>query len=213
MYEITPSEILDFTYCKRRWYLHRIENESNDKHILLVQGSIDHEDVDEFHKIIRGDVISITGMKVYNSDLNLYGVCDTVEIRLNECGCYIQKVNHNADIVSIERKHGKIRDCLEYKAELTAQVLCLEKMFDCDIEYSFIHYVESDEFVRVDINDELRNHVFKMIDDINSYYASPYIIKPKYSRKCKGCSMHDICSPRETNIDEYLKLLWGDLHD
>lgn len=66
----------------------------------------------------------------------------------------------------------------------------------------------SDECVRVNIDDTLRNHVHDVIQKINEYYDSPYLIKPAYSRKCKNCSVYNICCPRKNNIDEYLKLLW-----
>lgn len=62
MYDMTPSDILDFTYCKRRWYFHHIENIHNDNHILLVEGTKAHETVDEYHKTIRNGIVTITGL-------------------------------------------------------------------------------------------------------------------------------------------------------
>lgn len=212
---MTPSDILDFTYCKRRWYLHHIENIHNDNHILLIEGTKAHETVDEYHKTIRNGIMTITAMQIYSFKYNIRGICDTVEIQPNDTGNYISMIDHNADVIVIEKKHGKVRDCFEYKSELTAQILCLEEMLDCKIEYGYINYVESDKCISIEIDDTLRNHVQNVIRQINEYYESPYLIKPVYSRKCKGCSVCNICCPRKTNIDEYLKLLWeeGDRYE
>lgn len=208
MYDITPSDILDFTYCKRRWYLHHVENIRNDNHILLIEGTKMHEAVNEYHKIIRDGIMTITAMQIYSSKYNIKGVCDTVKIRPNDTGDYISLISHNADVIVVEKKHGKVRDCFEYKSELAAQILCLEEMLNCEIEYGYIDYVESDECIRIDMDDTLRNHVHDVIRKINEYCDSPHPIKPAYSRKCKNCSVCNICCPRKNNIDEYLKLLW-----
>lgn len=133
--------------------------------------------------------------------MNLTGICDAVVFTYNENNMLIP-------LFVMEVKHGKVRDCNEYKAQLAAQVMCLEEMYSCVIHNSYLHYFDDNSIVNVEIDDSVRKLVTDAVSYIREYDGA--IISAKYGRKCKGCSMYDICNPRETNIADYIEKLWGD---
>ena len=207
-YPITPSSILDYTYCPRRWYLHTLECQNSCSNIYLTEGSIEHENVDISTSKFFDNTLTLTNMTIYDDIHNLYGVCDMVEMTLDENGVMTNYLDKPVTIYPIEYKHGKIRDCIEYKAQLIAQILCLEYMFNCQINYGYIYFVDSDERVRVDATEKLRDFVISVINELTILQNSTDVIKPKYSKKCQNCSVVDICNPRNTQIESYIKDMW-----
>ena len=98
---ITASEILDFTYCPRRWYLHSRESQQNDNHYLLVEGNAIHDSIQSNKSLLKDAVFSECEVYVHNNDLNVHGICDRVERVI---------LNGYPIIVPIEIKHGKQRE-------------------------------------------------------------------------------------------------------
>lgn len=203
---ITLSSILDCVYCKRRYYLRNIEQQQNPSNIYLELGKQQHSDVDECTSGFIGDVFTMTNVSVYSEQYHLIGICDMIEFVESYDGENVIYLDYPVDIVPVEFKHGKKRCCNEYIAQVVAQAMCLEEMYKCKVKYGYIYYVDSDERFRVDITDNYRGMVIDAITFIDNYDLS--LIKPLYSRKCKGCSMFDICRPRETNISDYVNELW-----
>ena len=203
---ITLSSILDCVYCKRRYYLRDIEQQQNMSNIYLELGKQQHNNVDKCTSGFVGDIFTMTNVSVYSERYHLIGICDMIEFVESYDGIKVTYLDYPVDIVPVEFKHGKTRHCNEYIAQVVAQAICLEEMYDCKIKYGYIYYVDSNERFRVDITNNYRNMVMDVITFINNYDSS--LIKPVYSRKCKGCSMFDICSPRETNVSDYVNELW-----
>ena len=133
--------------------------------------------------------------------MNLTGICDSIVFSYGENGVLVP-------LFAMEVKHGKVRDCNEYKAQLTAQVMCLEEMYGCTIRNSYLYYFDDNSIVNVEINNSVRKLVTDAVSYIREYDG--IVIPAKYGRKCNGCSMYDICNPRETNISDYIRKLWGD---
>lgn len=211
-YTVSCSAILDYVYCKRRWYLHYIEREKNDN-VYMIEGKHEHEPYDETSIKYIGDTYFVTNCLVYNLDLNLFGYCDEVSFLKNEHGVYVDFLKSNVDIIVTEHKHGVCRDCLEYKAQLASQIMCFEFMYNCRIDYGYIHFMKDDKTFHVDMTNDLRKLVIDSLHEINQYVMNGVDFgqfKCKYSKKCRNCSMYDICNPKAINIAEYMKLLWKD---
>lgn len=202
---IPISSVLDYVYCKRRWYLHSIEHEQ-ESNIYIELGSIEHEYVDECHLNITNGVLTATNVAVYSNEYSLAGICDMVEFHEKFDGVRVPYCDYTVEIVPVEYKHGKVRSCNEYIAQVVAQAICLEEMYDCKIEKGYIYFVDADERYEVEITDKYRKMVFDAVDFIKNYNFEN--IKPEYSRKCKGCSVFDVCCPREINIRDYMDILW-----
>ena len=203
---IRINEILDCVYCKRRWYLHNIELSSNDNY-YIIDGKEKHKDVDKNTCVFKPNGFDITNVAVYNPDMNLYGICDMIHCEYDEYGVITPYSNKPVVIKPIEYKHGKLRNCLEYKAQCVAQAMCLEYMFNCQIQNCQIYFIDDKSYMDIQIDESLRQTVISAIEFIKTYCNQH--IDFKYSRKCKNCSMYDICSPRELNIQDYMRYVWS----
>ena len=198
--EITLSSILDCVYCKRRYYLRSVERQE-DINAYMELGKEEHEQVDKSSIKYDSGKYTVTNMTVYSDKYNLYGICDEVIFEESLDGAYIDFLGINADIYPVEFKHGKVRHCNEYIAQVVAQTICLEEMYQCSIKKGSIYFVDADEYYDFDISEALRRMVYDAIDYIQNYNGSP--IKPIYSKKCRGCAMFDICSPKALSIKIY----------
>lgn len=203
---IPISAILDCVYCKRRWYLRNAERNISSENEYMTIGTIQHEYVSKCHSEVINGVFTITNVLVYSELYNMIGLCDTIELFRDSDGVKTPYCDYRVNIVPVEYKHGKVRMCNEYMSQVAAQAMCLEEMYRCRIDRGCIYFVDANERFTVEIDDKLRKTVTDAVDFIKGYDFE--LIKPSYSRKCRGCSMFDICDPREINIHDYLNILW-----
>lgn len=204
---ITLSSLLDVVYCKRRWYLHHVEHLNNSDNIFISMGKLQHEYVDENHIEYHEDFVRMTNFQVYSNKYHLVGICDAIDFIYDSFGIYVPFIDSPVRIVPVELKHGRYRICNEYICQLVAQVICLEEMYDCKISNGIIHYVNDNVNYDVFITDKYRQMCFDAIDFVCNYSGD--LIRPNYSRKCKGCSMMDDCRPRDICISDYIDRLWS----
>lgn len=207
--QICVSEILDIVYCKRRWYLRSIEKQSGENN-YITEGRILHSDVDVSSVRKDGDTVLVTNAVVYSNVHNLYGYCDLIQFEPLYNGVSVPYCDYKVEIIPVEYKHGKVRNCNEYNAQVVAYAMCLEEMYGCKINKGLIYFAEEDSYVSVDMTDFLRKVVENSVEFVKNYDNS--VIKAFYSRKCRGCSMLDTCRPKELNISDYIEFLWkGDI--
>lgn len=204
--DITLSEILDVVYCKRRWYLHTIEG-YDASNVYMTYGKIEHETVDKSKIFVKDNLLSMTNVAVHSDKYNLFGLCDLVEFYEDLNGISIPQCDYNVKLVPVEYKHGKVRTCNEYIAQVVAQAICLEEMYSCEIDTGYIYFVDADDRYEIKISDAYRHMVIDAVSFIQTYDFVP--VKAFYSRKCRGCSVSEICASRKSNISDYLDILWN----
>ena len=86
--------------------------------------------------------------------------------------------------------------------------MCLEEMFSAVIPEGAIFYGETRRREAVEITNDLKNRVRDMFQEMHQYYERRYTPKVKWSKRCNGCSLKDICLPKLGNTvsaKEYVK--------
>lgn len=204
---ITLSSLSEYCYCKRRYYLMELEKQYIDN-IYTTEGTIQHKEVHTSNIEDYGNFVKLTNLQVYSNKYNLIGKTDLIELIKNEKGTYIDFLNNQFDISLIEYKHGVVRDNEEYQVQLCGQCLCLEEMFNCNINIAYIYYINSEQRVEVSINKILRNKTINIIDEITELKNKQNLVLPIYKKRCKKCSLYDICNPNITIINNYIQNLW-----
>lgn len=202
---IPISSVSEFIYCKRRWYLRNIEKLSLDNH-LFVEGRIQHEKIHTPKITNDGEKIIVNNLQIYHPEYNLYGFCDQVDFIYKSDGVRVPFCDYPCIPIPIEYKHGKVRESKAYECQVIAQTICLEKMYNCKISQGYVYYVEDKQRKEVLINVNRKREVVETISLIRSY--SNELINPEYSKKCRGCSMKEICQPKKYSVDKYMELLW-----
>lgn len=190
------SGIQHFVFCKRQWALIHIEQQWQEN-LRTIEGEILHEKAhDETIKEKRGDLITSRGMAIFSRSLGLTGTCDIVELYKAEDGVNIFGREGKYKPIPVEYKRGKPKedDCDEL--QLCAQAMCLEEMLLCEIKEAFLFYGETKRRLKVSLDDNLRERVKKISKEMHDLYSKRYTPKVKLSKRCKACSLAEICMPK-----------------
>lgn len=184
------SALAQYTYCPRRAALLFLEEQWADN-IYTVEGRHVHEHA---HKAGRKEKIPggyvIRGLLLKSERLGLVGAADVVEVYENR--------DSGLRVVVVEYKRGKHKRFgqLEYRVQLCAQIICLEEMMNLCIPSGSLFFAQSKHRFEIQCDDDLRATVAKTAENVRQLLKMEKTPLPQYGRKCRHCSMFDICMPR-----------------
>lgn len=190
------SGIQHFRFCRRQWALIHIERQWAEN-VHTVVGELMHKKVhDPFVREKRKGLLVVRALPVSSKKLGVSGECDVVEFYENEDGIKLQGHRGLYTIQPVEYKKGKSKETDEDILQVVAQAMCLEEMFSTVISQGVIFYGETRRREVVEITEELRNIVREIFAEMHQYYERCYTPKVKWSKKCNGCSLKDLCLPK-----------------
>jgi CRISPR-associated exonuclease Cas4 len=190
------SGIQHFAFCKRQWALIHIEQQWKEN-LRTIEGGIFHEKThDNSIKEKRGGVIISRGMSIFSRSLGITGTCDIVELHKSSDGINIFGRDGNYKPVPVEYKRGKPKEDKSDVVQLCAQAMCLEEMLLCRIPEAFLFYGETKRRLKIILDDELREQVKKIVKEMHGLYDKRHTPKVKLSKRCKACSLSEICMPK-----------------
>ena len=185
--ELLPLSLLnDFLYCHRRAALKVVEGwRSANQH--TARGDIVHEHADlRGYEIAKG-VKLLRALPVFSDRLGLNGKCDIIEQR------------PDGSLFSVEFKVGKRRQWENDDAQLCAQALCLEEMFQTTIPRGAVFHADSKRRREIEFTPALRTLTEKTIADLHALLDSTAIPRAEFREACEECSLYEICLPRVTS--------------
>ena len=190
MIQLPLSAINEFLYCERSAGLKFVELIVASNH-HTIKGKQLHKRVDlpGYHHLRATKVIR--GFSVWSKQLGIYGRCDVVEISSNNV------------LMPVEYKKGVLKSYKNSNAQVCAQALCLEEMFNTKITHGAIFHAASKRRRKVHFTEELRDTTKKTIESIRTLIASQNVPKGQYNSKCHGCSMKQHCLPEITGISKW----------
>ncbi len=201
------SGIQHFTFCRRQWALIHIEQQWAEN-FLTVDGDILHERAhDDSLRETRGNIVISRGMPIVSRTLGATGVCDIVELHKSKNGVPIQGLEGNFIPIPIEYKRGKPKTGEEDVLQLAAQAICLSEMLLCDVPKGYLYYGETGRRTPVEINDTLKEHVYKIFSEMHELYQKRHTPVCKPTKACRSCSLQDLCLPKiakKQSVSAYL---------
>ena len=202
------SGIQHFQFCRRQWALIHIEQQWAEN-VHTVGGQLMHRKAhDPYLEENRKDILITRALPVSSRKMGVSGECDVVEFHKCEDGVRLYGHRGLYRIYPIEYKKGTPKITDEDILQLAAQVMCLEEMFSAVIPEGAIFYGETRRREAVEITNDLKNRVRDMFQEMHQYYERRYTPKVKWSKRCNGCSLKDICLPKLGNTvsaKEYVK--------
>jgi len=78
---------------------------------------------------------------------------------------------------------------------LCAQAICLEEMLAIALDYGYLYYGETKHRHKVEFNETLRTRVKDLAERMHNLFAKGETPPPVKDKRCKNCSMADICIP------------------
>ncbi|CEE02732.1 CRISPR-associated protein Cas4 [Caldifermentibacillus hisashii] len=189
------SGIQHFQFCKRQWALIHIEQQW-EENVKTIEGQHLHRNADNpFTREKRGEKLIVRAMPVKSNELRITGVCDVVEFIKDKNGITIFGEEGKFMVYPVEYKRGKPKKDESDILQLTAQTICLEEMFACEITLGFLYYNEIRHRVEIPLTNEYKDKVRLIVTEMQDYYKRKHTPKVKTGKFCKSCSLQNVCLP------------------
>ena len=187
---INVSALNQYTYCPRRCALIYLDGEFTDN-VHTARGNAEHERVDSSgHAPTKDGVRTEYALPIWSDRVGLIGKCDAVEFW------------PDGTIFPVEYKHGKRRAWINDDLQLAAQAMCLEEMLGKRVMEGAIYHASSRRRREVRITDALRRQVEDTVSAIRQILSTgrlPPVTTEE--RRCRECSMREICQPEMRRAD------------
>lgn len=181
---IPLSALQHYAFCPRQCAL--IHNEQAwSENWLTAQGRVLHQRVDQGEPETRKGTRFERGVQVSAERIGLTGKLDLVEVELA-----------TGAMKPVEYKRGKPKVDNWDKVQLCAQALCLEEMTGKPVTQGALWYWQTRHRENVPITESLRDETLAVIDAVRALFSSGQTPKAKYEKKCKACSLFELCNPQ-----------------
>lgn len=184
------SSLQHLMYCERQCALIHIEQIWTEN-LFTAEGRIMHDKVDTANRESRGDIRIEYGVPMRSLRLGLIGKADVVEFH---------KQGDKWIPFPVEYKRGKpkIDDC--DKVQLCAQAICLEEMLNVEIKEGALFYGQTRRREDVVFWEKLREETEDASKKVHELIESGMTPKAEYSKKCKLCSLLNLCMPKVSRM-------------
>ncbi|MBM4055463.1 MAG: CRISPR-associated protein Cas4 [Planctomycetes bacterium] len=183
---IQLSALQHFVFCKRQCALIHIEQLWNENQ-FTAEGRILHDKVDTADRESRGNIRIEYGVPLRSLRLGLIGKADVVEFH---------RQGDTWHPFPVEYKRGKPKADNCDKVQLCAQAMCLEEMLNCAINEGALFYGTTRHRQGVIFDTALRTETEETARNVHELIRSGITPKPEYSKKCKSCSLVELCMPK-----------------
>lgn len=181
---IPLSALQHYAFCPRQCALIHNEQAWADN-FLTATGNRLHERVDGGEPETRNGVRFERAVMVSAEQLGITGKLDLVE-----------KDIQSGMLTPVEYKKGKDKPGNYDKVQLCAQGLCLEEMTGHPVPSGYLWYWETRRRSEVLFDEQLRQQTLDVIEQVRQLFASSRLPAPVYEKRCKACSLIDICNPQ-----------------
>jgi len=198
-------------FCERQWALIYLEGLWAEN-VLTTQGRQLHKKAAHGPQTeIRPDMRVARGLRVHSFRLGLSGVTDIVEFRRlapgKTDGARLEGVEGLWQPFPVEYKRGRPKPGPCDEIQLCAQALCLEEMLGCAVPRGALFYGVPRRRTDVEFDQPLRDRTIALAGHLHRLTAEAKTPPPPPGKKCRNCSLRDICIPRAfrgANPREYL---------
>jgi len=143
-------------------------------------------------------------LRISSAKLGVSGISDVVEFHREKAGARLHGQEGFWRPVPVEYKRGKTKDGEEDVSQLVLQALCLEEMLCCQIPVGYLFYDEIHRRQKVEITQDLRDFVLHTLAEMHKEYSRRATPKVKVTKKCRSCSLKDLCLPKlEKAVDVF----------
>jgi CRISPR-associated exonuclease Cas4 len=197
------SALQHFAYCPRQFALIHVE-QAWAENLFTSEGRVLHERVDAGPTEQRRDVRYERAVSLISHRLRLTGKMDLLEVETD-------KSEGTFRYFPVEYKRGKPKLEDWDRIQLCAQALCIEEMRKTTVTEGAIWYWEVRRRESVAIDETLRFKTSAAIDGARAILLSGQTPAPVNDRRCKACSLVDLCGPAafaEDRTGAYLEQMY-----
>ncbi|MDU8924863.1 CRISPR-associated protein Cas4 [Pasteurellaceae bacterium LIM206] len=193
MLTIPLSALQHYAFCPRQCAL--IHNEQAwAENFLTAQGQLLHQRVDSGELETRKGVRFERTVVVSSEKLGLSGKLDLLEVDLA-----------SGQLRPVEYKRGRPKPSNWDKIQLCSQALCLEEMRGIEILEGALWYAQTRHRETVIFDTALRRETLQAVSAVRQLLSSGLTPPPVYAKRCKACSLVDICQPQLLEKDRSVR--------
>ena len=199
------ASLQHLAFCTRQWALMYLERQWEENR-LTAEGRLLHERVHSPSTGISASVRIARALPVRSLRLGLVGIADVVEFRPVSATDHPLETDYaegdSLDSISdwrpypIEYKRGKPKPHRADEIQLCAQALCLEEMIGVPVPEGAIFYNQPHRRTLVTFDDELRRLTEYYAALAHKLFQQRETPAPKYEKKCRSCSLFNLCLPK-----------------
>ena len=227
--ELLPVSLLQhLLFCERRAALVHIEG-IWDENVFTTEGNILHDKVHDDQPVeSRVDVRVTRGLQLRSLRFGLTGKADVVEFhRVTD---EVEDSIHISEGLKpsipfsgvagfwrpypVDYKRGRLRHEEGFEIQLCAQALCLEEMMGVTVSAGAIFFGKPHRRLKVIFDSSIRNRTGQATNRMHELIRTNKTPPARYEKKCKSCSLVDICMPNVTDasksVSNYLTRMLGD---
>lgn len=201
------SALQHWIFCPRQCALIHIEQQW-EENLFTAEGRGIHEKVHGADAEIRDGIRIVRGLRLRSLQLGLVGQSDVVEFHETSDGADVPGLQGRFRLYPIEYKRGKPKIDISDEVQLCAQALCLEEMLCTKVLKGALFYGRPRRRKEVEFTDALKQKTYEETYRLHEFISKKVTPKAKYSKKCRSCSLIDLCIPKTTgirkNISQYL---------
>lgn len=186
---IPISALQHWAYCPRQCGLIHLE-QAFEENIHTARGQAVHHLVDTPGYEVRAGVRVERALPIWSEQLGLIGKADVVEF------------HPDGTIYPVEFKHGRKRQAIHDDLQLAAQALCLGEMLGREVERGAIYHASSRRRREVAITQQLARLVEETAAAIRTMLAAGILPPPVNDKRCRECSLKEICQPEAVALQE-----------
>lgn len=201
---VNIRDIQHFLYCPRRYALLKI-NDDWAENYFVVKANLIHQHVhDGSHSFSDGRKIVRSDVSVYNDlpEYDIFGITDCIEFVRDKSGTDIIGMDGKFRVNIIEYKPKAPKGC-EFNEtdaiQVFAQKICADNIWNCSSD-AYIYYSDIRKRIRLPFDTEYEKYddmLKKLLSEIRQTLDKREIPPRKKGQKCSGCSMADICFPKD----------------
>lgn len=202
---INIRTIQHYLYCPRRFGLMQI-NRDWQENAFVVKSDIMHEHVHSGeHSFKNAKKIAVSAVSVFHDELGLYGIPDCIEFVKDKNGVFIPYVGEACSVNIVEYKPRKPKDADFHEPDaiqVFAQKLCADFIWGCD-SVGVLYYADVRRRVVLPFDTEYRKYdalLRSLLKEMRRVLESGVIPQRQKGQKCGGCSMANICMPKNAKV-------------
>lgn len=189
-YYITPSDLIEFNYCKRFIYYMKCLNipQFEEKRFKVQKGKEIHtKKENENKKYLRKKIGAIdkkVNVDLYSKEYKIKGIVDEIIIL------------EDNTMAPLDYKFAKFDEVLykTYKNQMLMYAIMIEEMYKCKVNKCFLVYTRSSNLIK-EFNVEDKD-ILKLKKDIKEYFKVIQGFFPKATSskaRCIDCCYKNIC--------------------
>lgn len=193
------SALQHWIFCPRQCALIHIEQQW-EENLFTAEGRGIHEKVHETAIEVRDGVRIVRGLRLRSLKLRLVGQSDVVEFHEASDGAVVPGLKGRFRPYPIEYKRGIPKIDFSDEVQLCAQALCLEEMLSTYVPKGSLFYGRPRRRKEVEFTYALKQKTHEESYRLHEFISKKVTPKARYSKKCRTCSLIDLCIPKITGI-------------